>query len=186
MKDNWPRSFDLLMEHEGGFVNNPHDNGGATKYGVTIGTLRDWRRRTNPKAVVTAQMVRDLRLEEARDIAKVLYWDKVGGDILPRGIDYALFDWAYHAGPDRPARALQRILRVTVDGRIGNITARAAAASDKAKVIAMLGVMRLEHLMGHSDWKVFGKGWKRRVLEVTAEAVSQSCTPCAPESAVAR
>jgi lysozyme family protein len=174
MNNNWPRAFELLMEHEGGFVNNPHDNGGATKFGVTIGVLQDWRRRVNPKAVVSVQMVRDLKLEEARDIAKFLYWDRIGGDLLPTGLDYAVFDWAYHAGPDRPAKALQRILKVTPDGSIGPITARAAAGRDLSRTISSLAVMRLEHLMGLKDWAHFGKGWKRRVLEVTAEAIKQA------------
>jgi lysozyme family protein len=174
VNSNWPLSFELLMQHEGGFTNNPHDNGGATKLGVTIGVLQDWRRRTNPRAVITPQMVRDLKIEEARDIAKFLYWDKVGGDLLPVGLDYAVFDWAYHAGPDHPARALQRILKVKADGHLGQITARAAAGRDPAKVIAELAVMRLEHLMGLKDWQHFGKGWKRRVLEVTSEAIKQA------------
>lgn len=162
------------MEHEGGFVNNPHDNGGATKFGVTQGVLQDWRRRSNPKAIVTVDMVKSLKLEEARDIAKFLYWDKIGGDLLPLGVDYAVFDWAYHAGPDRPARNLQRIVKVPCDGMIGRITARAAEGMPAQKIIAKLGVMRLEHLMGLKDWQHFGTGWKRRVLEVTAEAVSQA------------
>ena len=164
----------MLMKHEGGFVNNPHDNGGATKFGVTIGVLQSWRRRINPKAIVTVQMVRDLKLEEARDIAKFLYWDRVSGDLLPKGLDYAVFDWAYHAGPDRPARTLQRILRVESDGRIGPRTIKAMEGVDVNKLISRLGVMRLEHLMGLKDWAHFGKGWKRRVLEVTAEANKQA------------
>ena len=164
----------MLMEHEGGFVNNPHDNGGATKFGVTIGVLQDWRRRTNPKAIVTVQMVRDLKLEEARDIAKHLYWDRVNGDQLPIGLDYAVFDWAYNAGPDRPARTLQRILKLETDGRIGPKTLQAIQAVDITKLISRLTAMRLEHLMGLKDWAHFGRGWKRRVLKVAGEAIKQA------------
>jgi lysozyme family protein len=162
------------MEHEGGFVNNPHDNGGATKFGVTQGVLQDWRRRTNPKAIVTADMVKALKIEEAQDIAKFLYWDKIGGDLLPTGVDYAVFDWAYHAGPDRPARALQMAVKVPVDGMIGPMTVRAAQRVEAKKVIAAISVTRLEHLMRLADWKHFGRGWKRRVLEVSAEAIAQA------------
>ena len=31
----WDSAFDLLMLNEGGYVNNPNDPGGETKYGVS-------------------------------------------------------------------------------------------------------------------------------------------------------
>ena len=34
-KKNFDKCFDMLLQHEGGFVNHPEDPGGATNHGVT-------------------------------------------------------------------------------------------------------------------------------------------------------
>ena len=35
MKENWDKSFDMVLVHEGGYVNDPRDPGGRTNMGVT-------------------------------------------------------------------------------------------------------------------------------------------------------
>lgn len=103
-----------VLEYEGGFVNHPRDPGGATNMGITRRTLAAWR--GHP---VSVQDVRDLTKSEAMAIYKAHYWDAVQGDRLPRGLDYAVYDYAVNSGPGRAARDLQRCLGVTVDGIIG-------------------------------------------------------------------
>ena len=45
-------SFDaclpIILQSEGGFVDNPADPGGATNLGITIGTLSAWRNTERP------------------------------------------------------------------------------------------------------------------------------------------
>ena len=35
MQENWDKSFEMVLAHEGGFVNHPKDPGGMTNLGVT-------------------------------------------------------------------------------------------------------------------------------------------------------
>jgi lysozyme family protein len=53
------------------------------------------------------------------DLYKELYWDKVHGDDLPAGIDYAVFDAAVNMGVGRASKLIQEAVGVTVDGVLG-------------------------------------------------------------------
>ena len=42
MKSNFDKCLAMLLEHEGGYVNDPMDNGGMTNLGVTRRVYEDW------------------------------------------------------------------------------------------------------------------------------------------------
>jgi lysozyme family protein len=46
---NWPVAARLVLQHEGGYSDNPADPGGATRYGVTLATLRAYRGGPRPR-----------------------------------------------------------------------------------------------------------------------------------------
>src|ERR1700739_3084807 len=92
MKENFDSSFDQLMGSEGGFVDNPADPGGATRYGITERTAR--------ANGYTGDM-RDFPIELAKTIAKASYWDPLGCDALPDKLDFTVFDAAYNSGLER-------------------------------------------------------------------------------------
>ncbi|MBM6592365.1 glycoside hydrolase family 108 protein [Microvirga pudoricolor] len=165
------RSFEpalrAVLDLEGGFVRHPGDPGGATNRGITQRTLA--RARGRP---VTVDEVRALTAPEAGAIYRRLYWDAVRADGLPAGIDLALFDFAVHSGPARSVRALQRLLGVRPDGRVGRETLLAAAAADPEEVIRGLTRKRLGFLQRLGPWRLFGRGWKRRVLAVERAALA--------------
>ena len=99
MQSNFARALANVLVHEGGFVNHPKDPGGATNKGITIATFRKWVKRDGT--------IDDLKNISAADVAKVYrkhYWDKVRGDDLPSGVDYAVFDYAVNSGPGRAAK----------------------------------------------------------------------------------
>ena len=103
MKGNFDKCFQWLMIDEGGYTNDPADSGGATKYGITIG---DYRRYIKSNA--TPEDVRTLTQAQARAIYKSKYWDTIGGDSLPSGVDNACFNYGVLAGIGRPKANIKR------------------------------------------------------------------------------
>lgn len=172
MDRNFERAMPLVLRHEGGFVNHPKDPGGATNLGVTIGTAR--RLGIDVDGDGDTDII-DIKLLKPKDAAKVYraeYWNKVKGDQLPSGIDYAVFDFAVNSGPGRAAEYLQAIAGVAQDGEIGPQTVAAVAKLDPAAVINSLCNRRLAFLKRLKTWPTFGKGWESRVAGVRKEALA--------------
>ncbi|MFE1599941.1 glycoside hydrolase family 108 protein [Methylobacterium sp. ID0610] len=172
-------SFDrvllLVLAHEGGYVDDPHDPGGATNLGVTIGSLSLWLGRPATKAEVRA-----LTRASVAPLYRRRYWDAIQGDALPAGLDYGLFDFAVNSGPKRAVIGLQRLVGVADDGRLGPVTLRAIAAQDAGRLIGGLCDARLAFLRQLSTWDRYGKGWARRVAEVRAAALALASAPVTP------
>lgn len=158
MNNNFDECFVHTLKHEGGFVNDPRDPGGATNLGVTIGTLSQWFGR---KATVAE--VRNLTPTTVRPIYKANYWDMICGDALPRGLDFTVYDFAVNSGVKRAAMALQRAVGVADDGKIGRITLEAVALKETTFLITAVNADRLAFLRRLSTWPTFGKGWGSRV-----------------------
>lgn len=77
-----------ILQREGGFVNDPVDRGRCTNMGITIGTLREWRRQP-----VTCDDVRRLTEAEAREIYRARYlrpFDGIDAAIKPQVVDIAV------------------------------------------------------------------------------------------------
>lgn len=149
----WNSAFDLLMENEGGFVNNPKDPGGATKYGVS-------------KKQYPNLDIENLTLEQAKEICKRDYWYKYKCDRLPDALSVALLDFAYMSKPPRPIKFLQKALGVTADGVIGNQTIGAAWSKPLKPVLKEYMDARLDYYRTLPTWKTFGDGWGKRVKKV--------------------
>ncbi len=85
--ENFPRAYELVLVHEGGYVNHPRDPGGATNKGVTQNTYNAYRRHKRQ----SARSVRHITNSELIDIYRSRYWDAVKGDELPSGLDYVIY-----------------------------------------------------------------------------------------------
>ena len=105
MKENFNLCLQLLLEHEGGYVDHPMDPGGATNFGVTKVVYEKYLGRN-----VTKDEVKAMRADEVADIYKRKYWDKVRGDELPLGLDWCVFDFAVNAGVSRASKNLQKFI----------------------------------------------------------------------------
>lgn len=166
MQSNFARALANVLAHEGGYVNHPRDPGGATNKGITIATFRKWVKRDGT--------VEDLKNISNADVAKVYrkhYWDKVRGDDLPSGVDYAVFDYAVNSGPGRAAKALQSVVGAKLDGAIGPETIGKASALNPAVVVNRLCDERMAFLRRLNTWPTFGKGWSSRVAGVREDAL---------------
>jgi len=126
-----------IVAREGGFVDDPNDPGGATKYGVTISTLRALGLDKTGDGQITVEDVRALTKADAIRIFRERYYLAPRIDLLPEPLQPSVFDMQVNAGSNA-VRILQKLLAefgepVTVDGLIGPATAKAAErAHDKA------------------------------------------------------
>ncbi|MFZ7393648.1 glycoside hydrolase family 108 protein [Acinetobacter baumannii] len=103
---NIERYLDELIKREGGYVNNPADRGGATKYGITQAVARENGWNGNMK---------DLPLEFAKSIYKKQYWleprfDQVNA--LSPSVAEELLDTGVNCGPNFAKPLLQRALNL--------------------------------------------------------------------------
>jgi lysozyme family protein len=163
----------IVLRHEGGFVEHPRDHGGATKYGITLNTLRGWR----GDETLTADDVRALTEAEAREIYLARYWNPIRGDELPPGVDLAVFDYAVNSGVRHAARELQAVLGVPQDGAIGRVTLAAVRDLDANVVISNLCERRRAFLRTLGTFETFGRGWLQRVEEIEEAAKARIAAP---------
>lgn len=160
MRDNFKQVMDWIGISEGGYVNHPRDPGGATDRGITQRTYDAYCDRHGLKR----QPVRGIGKATAEEILASQYFAPVRFDDLPSGLDYAVADYAVNSGVSRAAKALQRIVGVTPDGVIGEITLAAVAGRDTADLIVALCEERMRFLRRLPTWGTFGKGWTARVM----------------------
>lgn len=152
-----------VLTHEGGFVKHPNDPGGATNQGITQRTYDAWR-------LVMGLPTRDVRQLEAHErdtIYRDQYWDKVWGDLLPAGLDYALYDFSVNSGPARAVSFVQELVGMKgaeVDGIMGVKTLAAIMERDPVQLSVALCSKRMRWLRTLKIFADFGVGWGRRVM----------------------
>jgi lysozyme family protein len=144
--------FDKLISHEGGYVNDPRDPGGETKFGIS--------KRAYPQVDI-----KNLTLGAAKEIYKRDYWDRAQCDKLPPSVAYVLFDAAVNSGIGQAIRFLQRAVNVADDGAIGPMTLAAVTRLDAESVCARYIGQRLDFMTKLTTWDVYGKGWSRRLAD---------------------
>jgi len=166
MRENYNYCLEMLLKHEGGFVNHPKDPGGMTNLGVTKKTLEDYLGRP-----VSEDEMRNLSYENVHGLYKEKYWDKIKGDELPSGVDWSVFDWAVNSGPARAAKALQHIVGATADGAIGPKTLAQVEKANPEVVVETMHAIRQEFYENLKTFDTFGKGWTRRNKETLEKAL---------------
>jgi lysozyme family protein len=165
MNTNWQKSFELMLQSEGGFVNHPSDPGGMTNLGVTKATWEGWVGRE----VDEAEM-RGLTAEKVEPLYKERYFDAVRGDELPMGLDYLMFDFAVNAGAGRSIKTLQTAVGVTPDGGFGPMTMAAVQSVDPVELIERFSQAKEDFYRSLTTFSTFGKGWLNRVADVKVKA----------------
>lgn len=152
MSVSFDQVFDRLMDIEGGYVNDPDDPGGETKFGVS--------KRSYP-----FEDIAELTRERAKEIWHADFWKKINADKLYDGVAYQLSDFAFHSGPETAIRKFQLALRVSDDGHWGPISQEAANTMSECDQIMRLNAVRLDWLTYRSNWGANSKGWARRIAK---------------------
>ncbi len=159
-----------VFVHEGGFVNDSNDSGGATNMGITRGTLSDWR-----GVVVTVDDVRDLTRAEAASIYRAGYWDAMRLDqITDQKLANAVMDFGVNAGVRRAVKILQMAVNaemgvvLTEDGLIGPQTLKHTNAVPPLDLSRRYFEWRVRFYLGLAQRKSqrgFLYAWLKRTLD---------------------
>lgn len=148
-------AFSSLMGSEGGFVDDPRDPGGATRWGITERIAREHGYDGS---------MNELPYDTAKKIAKDVYWDLYQCDQFDYRIAYQLFDSAYNGG--HPVQWLQQAIGMNIDGALGPMTIDAAKkVKDPAAIAAMMNSYRLVYMTNLPTWRTFGAGWAKRIAK---------------------
>jgi lysozyme family protein len=175
-----------IVAREGGFVNDPDDPGGATKFGVTIHTMRRLGLDLTGDGAVDAADVRRLSRAQAVDIFVRHYFNAPRIAELPAPLQPSVFDMYVNAGSNA-VKILQSLLRemgeeIGVDGAIGPQTIRAAQAAWQAApdhLVDAYGIARRNYYFRLADRRPASRkyarsraggkgGWIRRAEEFIA------------------
>lgn len=169
MEGNFETCLNLVLKHEGGFVNHSQDPGGMTNLGVTARTWEDW---VGHKP--SEKEMRELTGAKVAPLYKRKFWDACKCDDLHAGVDYVVFDLAVNSGPGRAAKFLQEAVGATPDGRIGPRTLSAAADFGANLIIHKICDRRESFYRALPTFPTFGKGWLRRNEEVQKKALEMA------------
>ena len=149
---NFDAAVGILLAHEGGLVDDPADPGGLTQWGIS------------QRAYPTLD-IRALTRDGAVAIYKRDFWDHIGGDTLPPGVAFQLFDFAVNAGIGTAIRKAQDVAGVADDGNWGPVTQAAVAALAPAAFIARFAAAKIRFYTKLANWPDSGKGWMVRIAE---------------------
>lgn len=145
----------FVLEHEGGYVNDPADPGGETHLGIS--------HRAYPE-----EDIKGMTRARAAEIYQADYWRPARCDELPAPLALALFDSAVNMGVSAAAQLLQRAIGAEVDGLIGPQTLARAKQADPQKAATDLLAFRLARYARLDTSPTYMRGWSRRVLALTA------------------
>ena len=145
-------AFDRLIGHEKGYTEGHGDPGGETNWGIS--------KRSYPHLNIKA-----LTREDARELYKRDFWDRIDGDHLHNGIAFQVFDIAVNSGIETAVRMLQRALGVADDGHFGPESRKAAGKISESDQIMRLCAERLDFMRKLSNWPQAGRGWAGRIAQ---------------------
>ena len=150
------REVEKVLEHEGGYSKDRDDAGGGTKLGISTRAFPD----TN---------ILDLTKADAIKIYWEFYWKKFKIEMLPEHLQGITFDMVVNKG-GRGVKILQKAANdknikdklITVDGRIGRMTAEACQNLEIDRVVAYNVLHYAKIVQKKPSQMKFWYGWFRR------------------------
>jgi len=153
---NFENVIKKVLVNEGGYVNDPKDSGGETKFGIT--------KRTYPNVDI-----KNLTIAEAEAIYKRDFWDRLkGDDIASDDVAYEIFDTAVNMGVRTSSKLAQMVIGAYPDGIIGQKTLEELNGADVELFVAkfkLSKVARYTYLAKkYPKNRKFFFGWINRVM----------------------
>ena len=138
------KALKFVLKHEGGYVNNPNDKGGATNKGITQNTYNGWLRSKGQNL----KDIRNITDSEVKEIYYNNYWLKAGCDKMSEKFAILAFDTAVNMGVSRVSEFL-KVAEYKYPDKF--IIARIAKYLEFSK---------------YGNQKVFLQGWLNRIIDL--------------------
>ena len=155
-------SFRRVFDNEGGYTKDRRDRGNWTSGKVGVGALKGTKYGISAMTYPHLD-IKNLSLNRARDIYYRDWWEKLQMGTLPKVLQYQMFDAAINHGMFNATKILQRAVGVNADGKIGRVTMNAVMKHDNNDILLLFLSERLAFMTRVKTWKVYGKGWARRI-----------------------
>ena len=169
MTKNFRDCLELVLKHEGGYVDHPKDPGGRTNLGVTQRVWEEWvGHKVDEKAM------RALTPALVAPMYEMKYWRTSYCEKLPRGLDLLVFSMAVNAGSGRSVKLLQDAIGVVADGIIGPRTMARINEANVETLIDKFSEARRAYYRGLKLFPVFGRGWLNRTDKERLEALDMA------------
>ena len=174
---NFEKALEKTLKHEGGFVDDVDDSGGATNHGISLRFLRleGYELDLNDDGETDAEDMKLLDKDKAGEIYKEFFWDKWGYDEIRHAeVGAKIFDMCVNMGASQAHKITQRACNkmgkdLVVDGIIGSQTRQTINSLENGE--ALLEGLRLEQVAFYNRLvekkpvlNKFLKGWTRRAL----------------------
>ena len=179
---NFQPAFDITMENEGGYANNPNDSGGETWRGIARNYWPHWSGwpiidqtvATNPENLNQTLFANASLNAMVEQFYQENFWDTAG---LP-GINCQqtanqLFDIAVNMGTGVAGKILQEAIntlrsdQIAVDGMVGSITIMAANSLNNEALYNAVCALRKQHyesiVAANPSQAVFEHSWFSRI-----------------------
>jgi lysozyme family protein len=127
----------ITLQHEGGYVNDPNDNGGETKYGITSKDL-------------PGVSIATLSSSDATNYYRTHYWKPLYSEIISQEIANKLFDMGVLFGVGEAAYLLQRALNFLPSQWTKTFDEATLTATNEANA-DLLFVRYRGHLQAHAN-----------------------------------
>lgn len=150
-------AFQRVLGSEGGYVNDPRDPGGETKFGIS-------------RLAYPGEDIKGMTVERAREIYRRDYWGPAGCDAVPEAAKLPLFDAAVNSGVKQAIKLLQRAVGESPDGILGPRTLLAVQSMPAPRLVARFAGQRLALLASLPTWPTYSRGWTLRVVDQLLEA----------------
>ena len=169
-------ALNFILHWEGGFVDDPQDPGGATKYGISfrfLKTLAPELADVDGDGDIDPDDVFSMSRNAAVAIYKDVFWNGLRLECVPNLIAVGMMDTAVNMGKSRAVKIAQTTVckagsRITIDGVVGKQTLGALQVIGADQIfIERFLFERLRHYgricQANGNLKKFLPGWVNRV-----------------------
>ncbi|WP_407546531.1 glycoside hydrolase family 108 protein [Vibrio parahaemolyticus] len=149
------------LKPDGGYVNNPKDSGGETKYGIS-------------KRAFPGRDIRTLTIDDAVRLYYTNYYKPAYCQEWSESVALYTLDAAVQHGAVNAIRMLQEISGCKTDGKVGPNTRAAVHSSDVEYLCARYGLRRARFyariIKKDVSQVTFIEGWHNRLVALTDAA----------------